>query len=205
MSRAFAALLPCIALALGGVLYLEAGPGPSDTGAVEPAAGRMPEMVRPGQHPPAENVAPWVATILARPLFSPTRRPPAESAGPANAVAEVPRLAGVLVSDTGGEAIFAQPGQKPSVVRTGDRIGPYQVKSISAGEVTLAGPAGSVTMHPVFASAAEQPAPEPVKTPVGTAYKPRDKLRATPTVPLGVPSLAEVQNLIAKQQAAVTK
>jgi hypothetical protein len=204
MSRALPALLLCLALVLGGVLYLEAGPGPSGAEMGEPAAGRAAEALRPNPRAPAEDAGPWVATILARPLFSPTRRPPAPSAGPAKPTAEMPRLAGVLVSEAGGEAIFARPGQKPTVARTGDRVGPYLVTSISAGEVTLSGPAGAVTLHPAFASAAEQPpaapaAPSPLGKPVRPGLAP-----ASPP-PRGTPSLEEVQSMIARQQSEMPK
>ncbi len=199
MSRGLPALLLCIALTLGGILYLEARPGASGTDAGAPTEGRAAEVVHLGQPAPAENAAPWVATILARPLFSPTRRSPAAEAGSVKAVAEMPRLAGVLVSEAGSEAIFARPGQKPTVVRAGDRIGPYLVTSISAGEVSLAGPTGPVTIHPAFASAAEQPTTP--ATPAGTPYRPR----VAQSPPAGIPSLADVQSMIAKQQAEAPK
>ncbi|MBV8615827.1 MAG: hypothetical protein JOY66_18945 [Acetobacteraceae bacterium] len=203
MSRALPALLLCLALVLGSVLYLEAGSAPPGTGPDEPAARRAAEPLRPNPRAPAENAAPWVATILARPLFSPTRRPPAPSAEPARPVAEMPRLAGVLVSEAGSEAIFARAGQKPTVARTGERIGPYLVTSISAGEVTLSGPTGTVTLHPVFASAAEQPpAPSAAPAPLGRPLRP-----GAPATPpqRGVPSLEEVQSMIAKQQSEMPK
>ncbi len=200
MSRAFPVLLLCLALALGGVLYVEARSGPPGTDASEPGAARVAELVRPARRAPADNAGPLVATILARPLFSPTRRPAATSAGPVKAAAEMPRLAGVLVSDAGSGAIFARPGEKATVVHAGDRIGPYQVTSISAGEVTLLGPAGPITMHPVFANAAESPAAAPASAPVARPFYPRSA-----PAQVGIPSLAEVQNMIAKQQAEAPK
>ncbi|HJS85532.1 MAG TPA: hypothetical protein VJ779_08725 [Acetobacteraceae bacterium] len=200
MSRALPGLLLCLALVLGGILYFEAAAGPSGAEMIEPAARQVAKPLQPVQRAPAEDTAPWVATILARPLFSPTRRPPAPSAGPAKPAAEMPRLAGVLVSEAGSEAIFAQAGQKPSVVRAGDRIGPYLVTSISAGEVTLSGPAGTVTLHPAFASGAEQPAPTaPAARPVGKPFRP------SPAAQPGLPSLEEVQSMIARQQAEMPK
>ena len=204
MSRALPGLLLCLALVLGSVLYLEAGPGPSGAGMDEPAVKRTAEILRPNPRAPAEDTAPWVATILARPLFSPTRRPAAPSAEAAKPVAEMPRLAGVLVSEAGSEAIFARAGQKPTVARTGDRIGPYVVTSISAGEVTLSGPAGTMTLHPAFASAAEQPpaAPAAPSPPLGKPVRPG--LPAT-APQRGVPSLEEVQGMIARQQSQVPK
>lgn len=203
MSRVLPVLLLCLALVLGGILYLEAVPGPSGTDMDERAVARVAEPLQPNQRAPAENTGAWVATILARPLFSPTRRPAAPSAEPAKPIAEMPRLAGVLVSEAGSEAIFARPGQKPTVVRTGDRIGSYSVASISAGEVVLSGPAGAMTLHPAFASAAEQPpAAPPAPSSVGKPVRP---VRAPAPAQPGIPSLAEVQDMIAKQQAEAPK
>lgn len=206
MSRALLLLLLCVALALGGILYLEASSGPSGADAGLPGGGRVAEVVRPGQRAPAENAAPWVATILARPLFSPTRRPPAPGAAPAKAaVAEMPRLTGVLITDAASGAMFARPGERPIVVHTGDRIGPYQVTSISAGQVTLTGPAGPVTMHPAFAKAAERQATAPGAPPEGKSSRPRLAPAPAAATQAEIPSLAEVQHMIAKQQAEMAK
>ena len=50
----------------------------------------------------------------------------------------MPRLAGVLVTQAGGAAIFAAgEGAKPLVLRVGDKLNEFEVKAIVAGEVTL--------------------------------------------------------------------
>ena len=199
MTRALPALLLCAALALGGILYLETEPNQPGLDAGEPKAGPTAELVRPSQRAPTENIAPWVATILARPLFSPTRRPPAAvaSAGPVKPATEMPRLSGVLVSEAGRAAIFAYPGQKPTIAHPGDQIGPYRITSISEGAVTLAGPAGSVTMHPSFANTGERP----VAAPAG----PPSPLRPTSAPPVAIPSISEVQRMLARQQEEAPK
>lgn len=106
----------------------------------------------------------WVETILARPLFSPSRRPPAVSAGPAaETVIGMPRLAGILISPDGKRAIFARPGGgKPLTTTEGDKIDRWTVLSIEMWQVTLSGPDGSHVLHPSFENGTT-PAPQPVR------------------------------------------
>ena len=56
----------------------------------------------------------WIAAILARPVFSPDRRPPAEIAStPGVRLPEgLPRLSGVLLGPFGRSAIFAVDGRE---------------------------------------------------------------------------------------------
>jgi hypothetical protein len=93
-----------------------------------------------------------VDTILARPLFQASRRPPAVSATPvAGRPAGLPRLTGVMSSSKGKRLIFAPgPDGKPVVVAEGGHIGPYQVKSIGAGSAEVLGPEGLKTLRPAF-------------------------------------------------------
>ena len=97
----------------------------------------------------SDQAAGYVAAILARPLFSPNRRPDAvASNGTAKVLA---RLAGVMVSPAGKSAIFASPsGGKPVVVGEGGRIGEYAISSIEVGAVTVTGPTGERVLHPAF-------------------------------------------------------
>ncbi len=89
--------------------------------------------------------------MLARPLFSQNRRPPADTsllvAGP---LESLPRLSGVIVSPVGGFAIFANTeGGKPIVVEEGGHIGSAVIEAIAAGQVTLRGPNGIVVLRPM--------------------------------------------------------
>ena len=89
------------------------------------------------------------AAILQRPLFTaghtlfrPERTRAAEPAS-------LPRLTGLVITETRREAIFAVPsGQKPLVVREGDRMGTFTVTAIRTQEVELAGPLGARTLRP---------------------------------------------------------
>jgi hypothetical protein len=100
---------------------------------------------------PAELRQDWLQTVLARPLFEPTRRPVSTGTqpGPA-AVPALPRLAGVLVSQAGREVIFADSDGKPTILREGASISGFKVLSISAGQVTVQGPNGQLVLRPSF-------------------------------------------------------
>jgi len=123
--------------------------------------GDLPAIVRPAPVP--SRVAPpalpegaaWERTVLARPLFSPTRRPPPpEAAGADPAAAAPPRLAGVIIGPDGRRAIFDPAGGKPTVAAEGARIGGFTVTAIEADRVTVAGEGGTRVLRPVFAGAA---------------------------------------------------
>jgi hypothetical protein len=96
----------------------------------------------------------WIAAILARPVFSPDRRPAADIAStPGVRLPEaLPRLSGVLVGPFGRSAIFAVDGRKPLVVDEGGRIDAWTVGTIEADTVQVSGPGGARTLHPSFAS-----------------------------------------------------
>lgn len=109
----------------------------------------------------ADDVQAWVRPILARPLFSPDRRPAAglDSVTAAGARG-LPRLTGILVGPFGRSAIFASNGNTPIVLGEGGRIGAYTIKSIGAAEVRLDGPHGVQRLRPAF-DTAEQAVPTP--------------------------------------------
>jgi len=86
----------------------------------------------------------WLATSLARPLFSPDRRPtdagPNASSGP---MLGLPRLTGVVIGPFGQRAIFAATaGGRPTVLAVGKTLGDYTVEKIEPGGVTVSGPEG---------------------------------------------------------------
>lgn len=97
------------------------------------------------------------ATLLQRPLFSPSRRPPPAAAVAAPDRHGPPRLAGVLIAPSGRRAIFAD----RVVVAEGGALGRYTVQAIEAGQVTLLGPDGPQVLRPAFAVATSPPEPPP--------------------------------------------
>lgn len=105
---------------------------------------------------PDDQTAQRVAIILARPLFSPDRRP-IEAAGDADPT--IARLTGVMITEDGNCAIFAGPSNgHPVVVGQGGRVGRYTVAAIDEHGVTIVGPDGRRVLHPSF-----DPSPVAVK------------------------------------------
>ncbi|MCQ8279325.1 hypothetical protein NFI95_12820 [Acetobacteraceae bacterium KSS8] len=83
--------------------------------------------------------------ILARPVFSPQRRPPSVAvAGP-----QQPRLSGIIVGPNGRRAIFAGAGDaRGTVVDVGGQAGAWRVLAINDHAVRVSGPDGVRTLHP---------------------------------------------------------
>jgi len=96
-----------------------------------------------------QHRAVWLQAVLARPLFEPSRRPPAEGHSVAAGAPGLPRLSGVIVTPTGRQAIFAGSG-KPVIVAEGATLDGFTVRSITAGEVTVIGANGVQVLHPSF-------------------------------------------------------
>jgi len=95
------------------------------------------------------------AATTARPLFTRDRRPPTArevQAAPA-AVEQLPRLAGIVVGPDGRRAIFADGAGRMRAAAEGTRVGPFAIKSISPGQVTVTTREGEQLVRPSFASA----------------------------------------------------
>lgn len=178
-------LLALLAAALVATIWLELRGRSRDSevmvapapGAVVPATGRL-------VAPDRDQLARLAATVLARPLFSPGRRPPAAAAaGPAAPAPGLPRIAGVFVTPAGRRAIFAaDKGGKPVVVGEGGQIGAFTVKSIRDGQVTVHGPEGERVLSPAFDPEASAPVPNSPATFGATPA-------ATPAGGIGIPGL----------------
>jgi hypothetical protein len=127
-----------------------------------------PAKARTAAEDPVDHTDEWVETSLARPLFSRDRRPTVVAAKAGETViSSMPRLTGVLVSPLGRSAIFAGPdGGKPMVISEGSSLGPYLIKSIAPGHVTVSGPEGERDLEPSFdanARRAVAEAPQPAQ------------------------------------------
>jgi hypothetical protein len=120
-------------------LSATAGPGKPPPKSDEPAAVQNDQ--------PAINQL--TSAILARPLFSPTRRP-AEAAAADHS--ETPlsdmRLTGILITPDQHLAIFAPAGGKPLVRSEGEMISDWRIESIADQSVSLTGPTGATTLEP---------------------------------------------------------
>ncbi|WP_419758750.1 hypothetical protein [Acidisoma sp.] len=152
MTRLAILMLACLAVVLGGVIAIEAKPQ-NVRRSVPPAE----DLVRAGPVVPhggdARQVQSWVEAILARPLFVPSRRPPAAAAGPGDSGPGFPRLTGIIIMPQQREAIFAAPGKsQPIVVSAGSRLNGVLIKSIDAGAIVVVDAAGARIIRPSFAA-----------------------------------------------------
>ena len=142
-----------VALALMGLIAAELATGASTERAAPDAAPQplLPDPSPPQEHPEhRDQSAERVVAALARPLFTPDRRPAGPDAAPAAAPNTLPRLAGTLVSPGRKRALF-EINSKPAVMGEGDRIDAWTVEAISHGTVILAGPDGPRVLHVSFA------------------------------------------------------
>jgi general secretion pathway protein N len=147
--------LPLILLLAGCGLFasvllaeIVAAPAPEPDVASTPPS-RV-EASLPAGRPDLDNqYASMVATALARPLFSATRRPPARDDSPAaDATFTDTRLAGIVTEPGHRFAVFAAAGAKPLLVTEGDTVSGWRVDSINPREVSLSGPGGTKTLQP---------------------------------------------------------
>lgn len=97
-----------------------------------------------------------VATeTLARPVFSPSRRPASAPAEPAPASVPIETsqpleltLAGVMISDAGRQALLVSPAAPSGEwVEVGSEVGGWRLVSVEAGSVEVTSPAGSRTIQ----------------------------------------------------------
>jgi len=152
MRRPAEAGLIAVSLLLVGCIGAELlwlWPGQVEVEALRPAPLRL-APDQPVQA--AMHVDEWMGTVLARPLFSPDRRPPASGSartGPAGTT--LPRLSGVMTGPFGRTALFAaQDGGKPAAVKEGGTIGLFTVRTITTGRVVVSGPDGQRSLRPSF-------------------------------------------------------
>jgi hypothetical protein len=104
-----------------------------------------------------------VATALARPLFSSTRRPPQNAAagGASDGDFTDKRLTGIVITPGQRIAIFAVTGDKPLKVSEGEDVSGWRVDNITLREVSLSGPGGTKVLQPKLDPNLVPPAPQP--------------------------------------------
>ena len=148
-------------------------------------ASPPPEPAPPSTRPePPGRYNELLATILARPLFSNTRRPPPRGGDNATADSGLAdtRLTGIVVVPGHRIAIFAPLGAKALVVSEGETVSGWRVERINPREVSLSGPSGTKTLQPKFdpnltpppspTVGGGNPAPAPARAPVAAAARP---------------------------------
>jgi hypothetical protein len=186
----------------GGILLLEINA--DDRSSIAPAASVEASDPLPALHPLAiAPAAPPIAAILARPLFSPNRRPPQSAVGNSADDAGLgdSRLAGIVIEPGHRFAIFAPEGAKPLTVTEGETVSGWRVDSISPREVSLSGPDGTKTLQPKFDPNLAPPS-EPAPPPMPATATPQANLRAVPGIamprpgaPVFIPGQARLRQL----------
>jgi hypothetical protein len=138
---------------LAGVLWLEL----QASGARYDAASQSP--VRTNAHNPSLADAPSVTAVaeavLARPLFSPDRKPVAAAHPGASTL---PRLTGTIRTDSGELAIFQPKDGKPIVLGRGGAIADWTIADIADGEVALQRGGSTSTLRLSYANGPVSPA-----------------------------------------------
>lgn len=146
--RAVLTLLLCGCALFGMALLAELHSATSDAPARNASAAHLPAppAARPATR--ASNPAQLIATTLARPLFSPTRRPaPQEGSGAGIGIADM-RLTGIVTAPEMRFAIFAATGAKPLIVKEGEEVSGWRIEAIMPDAVSVSGPGGAETLQP---------------------------------------------------------
>ena len=113
---------------------------------------------------PARRTTVWAQAVLARPVFSISRRPPKIAAsGPTAAGPGQARLAGIMITRYGRRAIFApEAGGHALVLSEGGAVNQTTIRSILPDRVVLV--SGAV-LHPAY-DRNKPPAPAPFQPPI---------------------------------------
>jgi hypothetical protein len=193
-------LLVAGCLLFGVIIFVELEAAGAGDAVVAEVGARpdAPAAIHRQQSPHLEEL---VATALARPLFSSTRRPPqSAAAGGAgdNDLADR-RLTGIVTTPGHRLAIFVVTGDKPLTVAEGDEMSGWHIESITPREVSLTGPSGTKVLLPKLdPNLAPPPAPAPIPNLAG---RPPNRPPGTPRPPAaaaGSPNPAVPVNLPAR-------
>src|SRR5882724_9794992 len=100
-----------------------------ETAIANPPAQPSPASIVSGQLARA-TLGPSLSTIVARPLFSPSRRP-LEKEAPVSEDFNGKRLSGIIIAPEQRIAIFAVDGGKPLALGEGETVGAWQIETIT--------------------------------------------------------------------------
>jgi len=154
-------------LVFGAIVFAELGPAADDNVALRELPGR-PDAAPAVPRAPGTRLDELLATALARPLFSSTRRPPPSAAndGAGDSSLADARLTGIITEPGHHVAIFAVNGAKPLTLTEGEAVSGWRIDSITPREVALSGPGGTKTLEPKLdPSLSPSPAVTPVVNP----------------------------------------
>jgi hypothetical protein len=149
ISRLAIYLLLAGCLVFGGIVFIELQPAATDEPAPSEVSGRpnMPSVVH---RPQSARLEELLATVLGRPLFSSSRRPPQIAANDGGGTSDLAdtRLTGIVTEPGRSIAIFAVNGAKPLKLTEGEAVSGWRIESITPREVALSGPGGAKTLAP---------------------------------------------------------
>jgi hypothetical protein len=160
MDRLVVYLLIAGCLLFAGIIVVELKTGAADAPVAEVPV-RTEAALATMQPVPRVDLDDLLRVTLARPLFSPTRRPPQTTGNsPADAGLTDTRLTGIVTEPDRRLAIFTVAGAKPVALTEGEIVSGWRIDSISPGEVFVSGPSGAKTLQPsADRNAAAQPRP----------------------------------------------
>jgi hypothetical protein len=137
-------------LIFGAITFVELAPdGSADT--VLPAAAPRANLAPVAQPKQNARVDELLEAVLARPLFSSTRRPPqsATDDGAEDTDLTDKRLTGIVTVPGRHIAIFAVKDAKPLILAEGETVSGWRIETIGPIEVSLSGPGGNKTLRPL--------------------------------------------------------
>jgi len=190
MDRLVLLLLLGGCLLFGAILIMELAPaGAEDAVVAQAARSNAASPTTRRQNPRPDEL---VATALARPLFSSTRRPPQDApSGAADSDLSDARLTGIVTTPGRRIAIFAVSGDKPLKVAEGDAVSGWRIESITPREVSLSGPSGTKSLQPKLdPSLAPPPGQPPIGQPGGRVPPAPAAGRPRVPVPGAAPAVA---------------
>src|SRR5271169_3146350 len=180
-------------LIFGAVVFLELEPTAADTAAPNEVSKRA-DATSTVRRQPSTRLDELLATALARPLFSSTRRPPQSAANDGATSSDLAdmRLTGIVTEPEHHVAIFAVNGAKPLKVTEGEAVSGWRIESITPHEVSLSGPGGTKTLEPKLdPNLVQPPAPTPPPNPgvrLPAPPAPVANVPPRPGVPPGLPA-----------------
>jgi hypothetical protein len=180
-------------LIFGAAVFLELEPTAADTAGPSEVSRRA-DATSTVRRQPSTRLDELLATALARPLFSSTRRPPQSAANDSVTSSDLAdmRLTGIVTEPDHHVAIFAVNGAKPLRVSEGEAVSGWRIESITPREVSLSGPGGTKTLEPKLdPNLVPPPAPTPPPNPgarLPTQPAPVANVPPRPGVPPGLPA-----------------
>jgi general secretion pathway protein N len=168
-------------LIFGAIVFVELKTAANDAALTE--LPQRPDAAAAVPRAPNARLDELLATALARPLFSSTRRPPQGAANDGASGSDLAdtRLTGIVTEPGHHVAIFAVNGAKPLTLTEGEDVNGWRIENITPREVSLSGPGGTKTLEP---KVDPNLVPQPGQTP---AVNPAARLLAQPTPAAALP------------------